>query len=114
MKHTLDATGKRMGRLATEIAVILMGKNRSDFSRNKIPELELEVTNASKMSIDTKKKRDKSYVSHSGYPGALKTVSMQQVIESKGEKEVLRKAVLGMLPKNKLRAQMIKNLIITD
>lgn len=114
MKHTLDATGKRMGRLATEIAVILMGKNRSDFSRNKIPELELEVTNASKMSIDTKKKRDKSYVSHSGYPGALKTVSMQQVIESKGEKEVLRKAVLGMLPKNKLRAQMIKNLTITD
>jgi len=114
MKHSIDATGKRVGRLATEIAVFLMGKNRTDFAKNKIPDVKVEVTNASKMWIDAKKKKDKKYVSHSGYPGSLKTKSMQQVIDSKGEKEVLRKAVLGMLPKNKLRPQMIKNLMIKD
>ena len=110
----LDATGKRMGRLATEVAVFLMGKNRTDFARNKIPEVKVEVVNASKLWIEAKKKNDKTYVSHSGYPGNLKTISMQQMISEKGEKEVLRKAVYGMLPKNKLRPQMMKNLIITD
>ena len=103
-----------MGRLATEIAVLLMGKNRTDFAKNRIPDIKVEVQNASKLWIDTKKKKDKTYASHSGYPGSLKTVSMQQVINAKGEKDVLRRAVLGMLPKNKLRPQMIKNLIIKD
>lgn len=114
MKHTLDATGKRIGRVATEVAVLLMGKNRTDFVKNKIPDVKVEVTNASKFWIDARKKRDKSYVTHSGYPGSLKTRSMQQVIDAKGEKEVLRMAVLGMLPKNKLRPQMMKNLTILD
>jgi large subunit ribosomal protein L13 len=114
MKHTLDATSKRLGRVATEVAVLLMGKNRTDFAKNKIPDIKVEVINASKFWIDARKKRDKTYVTHSGYPGHLKTRSMQQVIDSKGEKEVLRMAVLGMLPKNKLRPQMMKNLTITD
>ncbi len=112
--YTLDATGKRVGRLATEVAVLLMGKNRTDFAKNKIPDVKVEVINASKFWIDARKKRDKTYVSHSGYPGSLKTLSMQQVIDSKGEGDVLRRAVLGMLPKNKLRPQMIKNLIIKN
>jgi large subunit ribosomal protein L13 len=112
--YTLDATGKRVGRLATEVAVLLMGKNRTDFSKNKIPNVKVEVINASKFWIDARKKRDKTYVSHSGYPGSLKTLSMQQVIDGKGEGDVLRRAVLGMLPKNKLRPQMIKNLTIKD
>ncbi len=114
MKHTLDATGKRIGRVATEVAVLLMGKNRTDFAKNKIPDVKVEVLNASKFWIDARKKRDKTYATHSGYPGSLKTRSMQQVIDAKGEKEVLRMAVLGMLPKNKLRPQMIKNLTIKD
>ena len=114
MKYSLDATGKRMGRLATEVAVLLMGKNRTDFARHKIPEVKIEVSNTKKLWIDTKKKRDKAYVSHSGYPGNLKTASMEQVIEAKGEKEVLRRAIYGMLPKNKLRPQMMKNLTIKD
>jgi large subunit ribosomal protein L13 len=114
MKHTLDATEKRVGRLATEVAVLLMGKNRTDFAKNRIPDVKVEVINASKFWIDARKKKDKTYVSHSGYLGNLKTKSMQQIIDSKGEKEVLRKAVFGMLPKNKLRAKMMKNLTIKD
>src|SRR3954466_3412959 len=102
MKYTIDAQGKRPGRIATEIAVLLMGKNRTDFARNKIPLVTVEVTNASSMWIDAKKKKEKTYVRHSGYPGGLKTESMEQVIAKKGAGEILRKAVLGMLPKNKL------------
>ena len=112
--YTLDATGKKVGRLATEIAVLLMGKNNPDFARNKIPDIKVVVTDASKLSIDTKKKEEKLYHSHSGYPGALKTETMKHVIEKKGSKEVLRRAISGMLPKNKLRARMLANLKITD
>ncbi|MBX4199993.1 50S ribosomal protein L13 [Candidatus Parcubacteria bacterium] len=113
-KVTLDATNKRPGRLATEVAVLLMGKNRTDYVRNDIPDISVEVTNASKLSISEKKRTGKTYSRHSGYPGSLKTLSVEQVVEKKGAKEVLRKAVMGMLPKNKLRARMIKNLTIKD
>ncbi len=114
MKYTFDATDKKPGRLATELAVLLMGKNKADFAKNKIPDVSIEVTNANAMSFDAKKLIDKKYASHSGYPGSLKLPSMQQMIDKKGGKEVLRRAVLGMLPKNKLRPRMIKNLKITD
>lgn len=114
MKHTIDATDKKPGRLATEIAVLLMGKNRADFAKNKIPDIQVEVTSASKMSVDQKKLSDKVYRHHSGYPGALRTHSMKHVIDTKGHKEVLRRAVNGMLPKNKLRSQMMKRLTIID
>ncbi len=114
MKYTFDATDKKPGRLAAELAVLLMGKNRTDFAKNTMPDVSIEVTNANAMSFDAKKLIDKKYASHSGYPGSLKLPSMQQMIDKKGGKEVLRRAVLGMLPKNKLRPRMIKNLKITD
>ena len=113
-KYTLDATNKKPGRLAAEVAVLLMGKNRVDFARNSIPDVKVEVTNADSMSFNANKLRDKKYASHSGYPGSLKLPSMQEILDKKGGKEVLRRAVLGMLPKNKLRPRMIKNLKITD
>lgn len=114
MKYTIDATGKRPGRIATEVAVLLMGKNRADFARNRIPDTTVEVVSAGKMSIDPKKKEAKTYVRHSGYPGSLKTENMESVIEKKGAKEVLRRAIYGMLPKNKLRPRMMKHLTIKD
>lgn len=112
--YTLDATGKRLGRLATEIAVLLMGKNNPDFAKNKIPDIQVVVNDASKLSIDAKKREEKLYSRHSGYPGGLTRETMDQVIAKKGTKEVLRKAVSGMLPKNKLRARMLANLKIND
>lgn len=113
-KHTIDAKGQKPGRIATEVAVILMGKNRTDFSKNTIPEVEVEVTNASSMSLDQKKLSDKLYRHHSGFAGGLKTRTMSQIIEKFGAGEVLRRAVYGMLPKNKLRPKMMKNLKITN
>lgn len=114
MKYTFDATDKKPGRLAAEIAVLLMGKNRVDFAKNRMPDVEVEVTNASSMSFDQNKLIQKTYARHSGYPGSLRLPTMKQVIEKKGGKEVLRMAVLGMLPKNKLRPQMIKRLKISN
>ena len=114
MKYTIDATKRVPGRIATEVAVLLMGKNRTDFAKNKIPSVEVEVTNASLMSLEQKKLRDKNYYHHSGYPGSLKETSMAQVVAKMGAKEVLRRAVYGMLPKNKLRPKMMKNLRVRD
>ena len=113
-KYTIDAKGKVPGRIATEVAVLLMGKNRTDFAKNKIPAVEVEVVDAGAMALDSKKLKDKQYHHHSLYPGGLKTESMQQVIAQKGAKEVLRRAIYGMLPKNKLRPRMMKNLRIKE
>ncbi|MBX4199244.1 uL13 family ribosomal protein [Candidatus Parcubacteria bacterium] len=113
-KFTIDATNKKPGRLATEIAVLLMGKYKADFAKNKIPDVQVEVTNADLLILDQKKLVAKTYATHSGYPGKLKLTSMQDVVDKKGAKEVLRRAVLGMLPKNKLRPEMIKRLTIKD
>ncbi len=114
MKYTIDAKGRVPGRIATEVAVLLMGKNRTDFAKNRIPAVEVEVVSASEMKLGQKKLIDKSYHHHSGYPGGLTSLSMQQVVDKKGAKEVLRMAVYGMLPKNKLRPKMMKNLKIKD
>lgn len=113
-KFTIDAANKKPGRVATEVAVLLMGKYKADFARNTMPDVEVEVVNANSMSFDANKLRDKKYASHSGYPGSLKLASMQEVKDKKGGKEVLRRAISGMLPKNKLRPRMLKNLKITD
>jgi len=113
-KHTIDAKGKVPGRIATQVAVILMGKDRTDFAKNRIPDVEVEVTSISGLKLDNNKLRDKMYSHHSGFPGGLKRHSQAHVLETKGPQEVLRRAVYGMLPKNKLRAQMMKNLTIKE
>ena len=100
--------------MASEIAVILIGKNRADFVRNAIPELKLKVINASKISVTNKKLNQKIYKNYSGYPGGLRERTMKKVVADKGMKETLRIAIKGMLPKNKLRDRMMKNLIILN
>jgi large subunit ribosomal protein L13 len=91
-----------------------MGKNRADFVRNAIPEVKVKVINVGKLDVTNKKMEAKTYKSYSGYPGGLKTPTMKKVALDKGMKEVLRKAIHGMLPTNKLRPRMLKNLIITE
>lgn len=114
MKYTLNAENKRIGRVATQAAVYLMGKNTPEYARNAIPEVSVEITNTSKALIDDPKMETKTYSRYSGYPGGLKQPTMKQVIAKKGYSEIFREAVLGMLPKNKLRSKMMKNLIITE
>ncbi len=113
-KYTLDAENKKIGRIATEAAVLLMGKNLKDFKRNAIPQVVVEIKNTSKASIDEKKLLQKTYSRYSGYPGGLKQPTGKQVVSKKGYRELFREAVSGMLPKNKLRAKMLKNLKVTE
>ncbi len=114
MKYTLDAENKRIGRVATQAAVYLMGKNLVNFKRNAVPQVVVEIKNTSKALIDDKKMLQKTYSRYSGYPGGLKKPTMKQVVGKKGYRELFREAISGMLPKNKLRAKMMKNLLITE
>ena len=114
MKHTIDATGKKLGRVASEAAQFLMGKNSPEFRRNIVAENKVEIINVSKAEISDKKKEDKFYEEFSGYPGGLNRNAMKRVIEKQGVAEVFQRAVYGMLPTNKLRAKMIKNLTISE
>lgn len=113
MKYEIDATGKKLGRVASEAASVLMGKDRTDFARNTVSDVKVQVSNASKISVTNKKLEQKTYKNYSGYPGGLKEKTMKKVVSDKGMKEALRIAVKGMLPKNKLRDRMMKNLMIT-
>jgi len=114
MKHTIDAQNKKLGRVASEAAKILIGKQSTDFTRNTFPTLIVHIVNASKVSMDAKKLREKEYVRYSGFPGGIKRSSGQAVVAKKGYSILFRDAVYGMLPSNKLRAKIIKNLIVTE
>ncbi len=114
MNHTIDATNKSLGRVATEVASILQGKNEASFARNTVSENTVTVTNASKLKVDPRKMLEKTYNSFSGYPGGLKQSTMQHVTDTKGFKEVLSLAIKGMLPSNRLRNDMMKHLTITE
>lgn len=108
-KHTIDASGKILGRLATEVATLLMGKHKIHF----VPYLDVGdyvvVTNASKVKVSGKKESQKVYIRHSGYPGGLKTETFDRLIVRKSQ-YLIEHAVKGMLPKSKLGRQMIKKL----
>lgn len=114
MEYTIDAQGKKLGRIASEAASLLMGKNRTDFARNIAPNVKVKIINCSKADVLNKKMDQKVYTTYSGYPGGLKQSGMKKVIADKGMSEAFRTAVHGMLPKNKLRAVMIKNLITEE
>jgi large subunit ribosomal protein L13 len=114
MNYTIDATNKSLGRLATEVATILMGKNDPSFARNTLSGNSVTVTNASKIKMRPEKSLEKTYLSFSGYPGGLKERTMAHVIDTKGYREVVTHAVRGMLPDNRLRKDMLKHLTVTE
>ena len=110
--HTIDATGKSLGRLASEIAQLLRGKHKPSYQ----PHLDLGdtvvVTNVAAMQLTGKKVDQKEYHRATGYPGNLKTVGMKELYENEPAK-LLRMSVRGMLPDNKLRNGMLKRLTIS-
>lgn len=113
-EHVIDATGRKLGRLSSEIAVQLMGKNRTDFAPHIVAPVRVLVQNASKLDMDQKKKDTTEYQRYSGYPGGRKVRTASEVIDRKGYGELIRIAVKGMLPKNKLQTPRMKNLIIEE
>ncbi len=105
----VNAEGRILGRLATEIAVILRGKNKPIFASFVDTGDYVVVINAEKVVVTGKKKADKEYYSHSGYPGGLKTETLEELLAKKPE-EVIKRAVRGMIPHNKLGRAVYKKL----
>jgi len=107
--HTIDATNKVLGRLAVEIAILLRGKKKTDFAPYKDMGDFVVVKNIEKLKFTGKKFEQKKYY-HSGYLGSLIKEIPLKTLFKENPAEVIKKAVFGMLPKNKLRSRIIKRL----
>jgi len=107
--HTINAENRILGRLAVQIAVLLRGKHKPDFVPYKDMGDTVFIENIEKVKVTGKKMKNKKYYRHSGYLGGLKEIPLKKLFE-KRPSEVLRRAVLGMMPDNKLRSEQIKRL----
>ena len=107
--YVVDADNLVLGRIASQIANVLRGKNKPVFTPSVDTGDFVIVINADKIALSGKKHTDKIYYSHSGYPGGIKSISAGKLLEKDAE-QVIRKAVKGMLPKNKLSRHMINKL----
>ena len=107
--HVIDASDKVLGHLATEVARLLMGKHKPMFSRHLDTGDFVVVVNADKVRVSGNKAQQKLYYRHSGYPGGLKSVSLEEVLKTRPD-WVIEHAVKGMLPKNRLGKSMLKKL----
>jgi large subunit ribosomal protein L13 len=114
MKYTIDAQGKKIGRVASEAAAVLMGKKSVAFARNTVSEDSVEIINVKQADVITKKKESDVYVTYTGYRGGLKKQTLGELIVRRGMIEVMRRAVYRMLPDNKLRDRRIKHLTIKN
>ncbi len=109
---TIDAQDKTLGRVASAAAKALLGKHSASFAKNKVDESGVTIINASKIKISGNKTKDKSYIRYSGYPGGQKEETYEMLTTRRGKQEAIRRAVLGMLPKNRLQTPRIKMLKI--
>lgn len=110
----INAKGKKLGRIASEIAHVLLGKDSTDFVKNKVSDVQVVVEELNTIDISEKKMGEKEYQRYSGYPGGRKVKKMREVVAQKGLAEVLKSAVYNMLPANKLRGPRMKNLTIKE
>jgi large subunit ribosomal protein L13 len=107
--YLVDAENLVLGRIATQIANVLRGKNKPVFTPSVDTGDFVIVVNAEKIALTGRKLSDKVYYSHSGFPGGIKSITAGKLLEKKPE-EIIRKAVKGMLPKNKLARHMLNKL----
>lgn len=107
--YLLDCSGKKLGRLSVKIANILRGKNKPEYTPNSDVGDFVVLINASKIEVSGKKSENKIYYRHSGYPGGIKKISFKDQLEKNPEK-IIKDAVKGMLPKNRLNKKIINKL----
>ena len=111
--HTIDAAGKRMGIVASEAAKVLMGKDQVDYTKHIMSDVVVTIDNAGQLDIPEKKKGE-IYQSYSGYPGGRKEETLEHLRVRLGIAEVLQRTVGGMLPNNKHKKRLLKQLIINE
>ena len=109
--YVVDAQNLVLGRLASKVASILRGKNKPIFTPHVDTGDFVIVVNAKKVRLTGTKLKDKTYYHHSGYPGGIKSITARELLEKRPE-EMIRKAVKGMLPKNRLGRKMLKKLLV--
>jgi large subunit ribosomal protein L13 len=112
--YTIDAAGKKLGRIASEAASCLMGKKSVAFAKNVALPVEVRIVNAKRTDITAHKKSADTYVTYTGFRGGLNEEKLGDLINRRGMEEVFKRAVYNMLPENKLRAVRMKNLVVTD
>lgn len=107
--HVLDATSDTLGRIATKAASLLLGKHRTDSANNKVAPVHVVVINSDHLKVTGKKKEQKMYRRYSGYPGGLHERTMKEQM-NRDSRFIIEEAVSGMLPKNNLRRERMKQL----
>lgn len=112
--YTIDATDRTLGRVASEAASALLGKKSVHFAKNQALPVKVTINNASKLHITLRRKEGKVYTRYTGHPGGLYHTRMDVMIDKKGIAEVVKKTVDGMIPRNKLRAPRMKNLVVNE
>jgi large subunit ribosomal protein L13 len=110
--YTIDASGRTLGRVASEAAQALLGKKSAHFVKNVVLPIKVVITNAGKLRITEKRAAGKVYTRYTGYPGGLYMTSMKDMMAKKGIEEVVIKTVDGMIPRNKLRKERMKRLTV--
>jgi len=113
-EHTVNAEHKSIGRVASEVAVLLMGKDSTAFQKHLVADVKVRVTNASRVRTHGTKMDKSIHTRYSGYPGGLKQTTWKEVAAKKGYGEIVKVAVRGMLPKNSLRDKMMKRLTVEE
>lgn len=109
----IDAEGKRLGRIATEAASILLGKNTTHFAKNVVEPVTVKIVNAKKLDITEKRAQDE-FQRYTGYPGGRRTETLGHLADRRGFGEVVKRVVSSMLPKNRLHKLRLQNLEVTE
>ncbi|OGH09024.1 MAG: 50S ribosomal protein L13 [Candidatus Levybacteria bacterium RBG_16_35_6] len=107
--HLIDLKGQTLGRVSTQIAKFLMGKSKNNFVRHLDMGDYVVIINAKEVKVTGKKEDNKKYYRHSGFPGGFRTETLKE-LRAKRPEEIIKHAVSGMLPQNRLRAKMLKRL----
>lgn len=113
-EKVFDATGNTLGRLSSAVAKVLLGKDTASFERNVYCGAPVKVINASKIKYTEKKLESILHKRYSGHPGGYTELNGREIVDKKGFKELIRHSVEKMLPGNKLRREMMKNLKIEE
>lgn len=113
LTYTVDAANRPLGRVASEAAQSLLGKRSAHYVQNFVLPVEVTIINAGQISISEKKGLQKEYTRYTGHVGGLRIQTLNELRDKKGIEEVIRKAVDGMIPRNKLRKDRMKRLTIT-
>jgi large subunit ribosomal protein L13 len=112
MTYTIDARGRSLGRVASEAASALLGKKSAHYVQNLVLPTDVTIINVGLLTLPENRIKGKIYQRYTGYPGGLRETPMTTMIEKKGVEEVMRIAVDGMIPRNKLRKDRMKRLTI--